>query len=168
MADMITRLAENYNWQTTFLSAFSPRFHGLIDVDKWWALAVAHLTGRDPMSLLPLDTVLTHLEQTLATSIQVRGTNSVLPGTTEVKLQTLVAEWDDRRLTPLLTQKISRLQALRLRSPAEALVVIDGYMLSLQNRVKKRASKSETIRRLNEMDVQRLRLNPPQAAQAGR
>ena len=168
MADMIARLAENYNWQTTFLSAFSPHFQGLIEVDKWWALAVAHLTGRDPMSLLPLDTVLTHLEQTLATSIQVRGTNSVLPGPTEVKLQTLVSEWEDRRLTPLLTQKISHLQALRLRSPAEALAVIDGYMLALQSRVKKRASKSETIRRLNEMDVQRLRLNPPQAAQAGR
>jgi len=167
MAEMVARMAENYNWQTTFLTAFSPHFHALIDVDKWWALMVAHITGRDPMSLLPLDQSLMHLEQTLLTPMQVRGTNTALPGTAEVKLQTIVAEWDDKRQAPLLAQKISQLQALRLRSPPEALAVIDGYMLALQNRLKRRASKQETVRRLNDLDM-RMRLNPPPIAQAGR
>ena len=77
----------------------------------------------------------------------------------------IVAEWDDKRQGPLLIQKVSQLQALRLRSPPEALGVIDGYMLALQNRQKRRVSKSETIRRLNDLDSQRLRLSPQQAAQ---
>jgi hypothetical protein len=154
MADMVTRLAENYNWQTTFLGSFNTHFGALVDVDKWWALAIAHLTGRDPMSLLPLEQALSHLAQTLLTAMQIRGTNSVLPGTAEVKLQTIIAEWDDKRQAPLLTQKISQLQALRLRSPPEALPVVDGYMLALQNRLKRRVSKAETIRQLNQLDVQ--------------
>jgi hypothetical protein len=168
MAEMVARMAENYNWQTTFLAAFRPHFRALIDVDKWWALTVAHLTGRDPMSLLPLDQALSNLEQALMTSMHVRGTNSVLPGTAEVKLQTMIAERDDNRIAPLLVQKVSQLQALRLRSPAEALGMIDGYMLALQTHLKKRANAAETIRRLNELDAKRTTLSPPQAAQVGR
>ena len=168
MAEMVVRMGENYNWQTTFLASFGPHFHGLIDVDKWWALTVAHVTGRDPMSLLPLEQALTHLDQTLTTPMQVRGTNSVLPGTAEVRLQIILAEWDDKRQMPLLTQKVSQLQALRLRSPPEALGVIDGYMVTLQNRLRKRMNTPETIRRLNDLDAQRMKLSPPQAAQVDR
>ncbi|HKQ40592.1 MAG TPA: hypothetical protein VJ063_21155 [Verrucomicrobiae bacterium] len=168
MAEMVGRLAENYNWQTTFLAAFSPHFQSLVDIDKWWALTVAHISGRDPMSVLPLEQVVRHLEQTLATAVQVRGTNTVLPGTAEVRLQTIVAEWDDRRQAPLLMQKMSQLQALRLRSPVEALALIDGYALTLQNRLKKRLNKPDAIRRLNDLDAERIRLSPPQAAQVDR
>ena len=168
MAEMVSRMAQNYNWQTTFLTAFNPHFQALIDVDKWWALMVAHVTGRDPMSLLPFEQTLMHLDQTLATPMQVRGTNTVLPGTAEVQLQKIITEWDDRRQAPLLTQKISQLQALRLRSPPEALPMIDGYMLALQNRLKRRVGKPETVRRLNDLDAQRRRLSPQQAAQVGR
>lgn len=168
MAEMVSRLAENYNWQTTFLAAFNQHFHALVDVDKWWALTVAHITGRDPMALLPLEQVLNHLKQTLAIPMQVRGTNSVLPGTAEVRLQTLLGEWDDKRQAPLLMQKISQLQALRLRSPPEALGVIDGYMLTLQNRLKRRVNKADTVRRLNDLDLQRMQLSPQQAAQVDR
>ncbi|HTD88729.1 MAG TPA: hypothetical protein VK850_19315 [Candidatus Binatia bacterium] len=168
MAELVTRLGENYNWQTTFLAAFSPHFQALIEVDKWWALMVAHVTGRDPMSLLPLEHALKHLEQTLLTPMQVRGTNTVLPGTAEAKLQNIITEWDDRRQAPLLTQKISQLQALRLRSPPEALALIDGYMLTLQNRVKKRMTRPDAVRRLNDLDIQRMRLNPSPAAQVDR
>jgi len=168
MAEMVSRLAENYNWQTTFLAAFYQHFHALVDVDKWWALTVAHITGRDPMALLPLEQVLKHLEQTLTTPMQVRGTNTVLPGTAEVRLQTVLTEWDDKRQAPLLMQKISQLQALRLRAPPEGLSLIDAYMITLQNRLKKRLNRPDTVRRLNDLDLQRMQLSPPQAAQVDR
>ena len=168
MAQMVARLPENYNWQTTFLAAFGEHFHGLIDVDKWWALTVTHFTGRDPMSLWPLREALAHLDEALATPVHVRGTNSALPGTAELTLQTIIAEWDNKRQETLLAQKVSHLQALRLRSPPEALEMIDGYMVALQNRLRKRASKADTIRRLNSLDTQRMKLNPPRAARADR
>jgi hypothetical protein len=168
MAQMLAHLAEHYNWQTTFLAAFNPHFQRLVDVDKWWALSVAHVTGRDPMSLWPLDQVLTQLDQTLAVPMQVRLKSAAAPSTTQVKLQSIITEWKEKRQEPLLMEKISQLQALRLRSPPEALEVIDGYMIALQNRLRARTKKPETIRRLNELDAQRLKLNPPQAAQVGR
>jgi hypothetical protein len=168
MAKMVARLTENYNWQTTFLAAFNVHFRGLTDVDKWWALTVAHFTGRDPMSLWPLGEALAHLDEALVTPVQVRGKNSTLPGTTHVKLQAIMAEWDERRQESLLAEKVTHLQALRLRSPPEALETIDGYMLALQSRLRKRVSKVDTIRRLNALDVQRLKLSPPRAAQVDR
>ena len=168
MAQMVARLAENYNWQITFLTAFGGHFRGLIEVDKWWALTVAHVTGRDPMSLWPLDEAFAHLDEALTTSVQVRGTNSALPGTTQAKLQSIMAEWDDKRQESFLAQKVSHLQAVRLRSPPEALEVIDGYMIALQNRLRKRVSKADTIRRLNDLDAQRVKLSRPRPAQVDR
>jgi hypothetical protein len=168
MAQMVWRLGEHYNWQTTFLTAFSPHFHRLVDLDKWWALSVAHVTGRDPMSLWPLEQALAHLDQILATPMQVRLKTSGLPGTTQVSLQNIMAEWEDKRQEPLIAQKISLLQALRLRAPPEALEAIDGYMLTLQSRLRGRLNKADTIRRLNDLDAQRMKLSPPQAAQVDR
>ena len=168
MTDLIASLAEHYNWQTTFLAAFRPHFRRLVDVDKWWALTVAHVTGRNPMSLWPLAESLAQLDQILVTPVQVRAENSALPGTTPVSLQTIISEWDKRRQEPWLNQKISQLQALRLRSPPEAFELIDGYMLTLQNRLRKRMSKADAIRRLTQLDLQRQKVNPPPAVQAGR
>ena len=116
------------------------------------------------MSQWPLEQALAQLDQILTTSMEVRVTNSELPGIAAVKLQTIMAEWDDKRQAPLLAQKVSQLQALRLRSPPEALGIIDGYLLTLQNRLRKRLSKPEAIRRLNDVDVQRLKLNPEPGA----
>jgi hypothetical protein len=167
MTRMIAGLAEHYNWQTTFLAAFSPHFRRLVDVDKWWALTIAHVTGRDPMSLFPMVGALAQLDQIVVTPMQVRAQNSALPGTTPVKLQTIISEWDNRRQGGWLAQKVSQLQALRLRSPPEAMELIDGYMLTLQNLIRKRMSKQDAIRRLTQLDAQRVKLNPP-PAQAGR
>jgi len=163
MAEMVASLGQHYNWQITFLAAFKPHFRRLVDVDKWWSLTVAHVIGRDPMSVWPLDQTLTQLGQTLVTPMQLRVKTGELPGTTAVNLQRIISEWDARRQEPLLAQKISQLQALRLRSPPEALDVIDGYMLALQSRLKKRASKADLIRRLNDLDAQRVKLSPLQA-----
>ena len=168
MTDLIANLGDHYNWQTTFLAAFRAHFRRLVDVDKWWALTVAHVTGRDPMSLWPLAESLAQLDQIVVTPLQVRAENSALPGTTPVKLQAIIGEWDSRRLEPWLNQKISQLQALRLRSPPEALDLIDGYMLTLQNLLRKRLNKSDAIRRLAQWDEQRQKLSPPQSAQADR
>jgi hypothetical protein len=108
------------------------------------------------------------LDEALVTPVQVRGKNSTLPGTTHVKLQSIMAEWDEKRQESLLAQKVTHLQALRLRSPPEALETIDGYMVALQNRLRKRVSKADTIRRLNTLDAQRVKLSPPRAAQVDR
>lgn len=168
LAQMIAGLAENYNWQTTFLEAFSAHFGGLIDLDKWWALTVAHTKGRDAMSVWPFEQALARMDEALATSMQLRVKLNALPQTTTVKLQTIMAEWDEDRQEPLLAQKVSQLRAVRLRSPPEALELVDGYMLALQNRLRRRVNQADTIRRLDELDAERTKLNSRPAAPARR
>lgn len=165
LAQMVARLAEYYNWQTTFLDAFGAHFRGLVDLDKWWALMIAHIRGRDAMSVWPLEEAVARLDEVLLTPVQVRAKLEELPHTAPVTLQTIIAEWDDEQEELWLGQKISQLQAVRLRSPPEALPMLDGYLLALQNRARGRINQTDTVRRLNELDALRLkRTNPPPPA----
>lgn len=168
LAQMITRMTEHLNWQTTFLDAFKAHFRGLIDLDKWWALTIAHVKGRDPMSVWPVEEALARLDEALATPMQVRMNLKELPHTAPVNLQTILAEWDDEQEEPWLAEKISQLQALRLRSPPQALPMVDGYLMALQNRQRGRLNQADTLRRLNELDAHRLKLNSQPAAPARR
>jgi hypothetical protein len=41
LRQMLERLPENLNWQTTFLESFQPHFSRLLDIDQWYALHAA-------------------------------------------------------------------------------------------------------------------------------
>lgn len=63
---MLDELGRCRNWQTAFLRAFPAHFARILDVDKWWALEIAHflqrgdaLTWRPSESLRQLDAALT-------------------------------------------------------------------------------------------------------------
>jgi hypothetical protein len=173
---MVLSAADHLNWQTTFLDAFKAPFPRLIDADKWWALTVAHLAVRDPMSVWPLPETLAQLRSILVTPVQTRTIATALPTASEVELHTVVAEWDATRCEPLLSQKLMQLQALRLRAAPQALAVLDGYLLALQQYLygasKTSASKAEIIppnrktdllRRITQLDALRegLESSPP-------
>ena len=55
LRQMIADLGKFKNWQFAFLRAFPKHFEQLIDVEKWWALRVAQITGRDPSLFWPMD-----------------------------------------------------------------------------------------------------------------
>ena len=132
LRDMLLRLPENLNWQTTFLRSFASHFPRLIDADKWYALNVAHVSGRDPMSVWPLETTWKQLEEILVTKVQVRLAANELPIDTTVTLQRIVIEWEFARQQPVLLQKVERLQALRPRASPELAELVDGYARVLQ------------------------------------
>jgi hypothetical protein len=180
-------LGSHLNWQTTFLQAFQKTFPRLIDVDKWWALSAANFGGRDLMSVWPLQTSWSRLEEILSTPVQVRLQAKELPMATHVTLQTVIGEWDYARQAPILKQKINHLQALRLRSAAELLALLDGYLGTLDDYIARRGKEpsqrrkpentgavkslvAATVRRLNQLDSQRellqQQLKAPTAAQA--
>jgi hypothetical protein len=141
LRDMLVRLPENLNWQTTFLHSFAAQFPRLIEVDKWYALQVVHVSGRDPMSVWPLETTRRQLDEILATKVQVRlGTND-LPIDTFVPLSRIVTEWEFERQRAVLSQKIERLLALRPRAAPELAQLVDGYAHALQTYVSGRPPK---------------------------
>jgi len=127
LRELLVHLSENFNWQTTFLRAFGAYFQRLIDVDKWYALNVANLSGRDPMSVWPLESTWKQLDEILATPVQVRLQTNELPINTQAPLQRIIREWEFTRQQPVLLQKLNRLQALRLRAAAELVELLDGY-----------------------------------------
>ena len=181
---MLARLAEHLNWQTAFLEAFHPHFLRLIDADKWWSLRVIHLAGRDRISAWPHDTTWSQLEDILATPLEVRLDPKALPLTTQVKLQTLLAEWEFSRQLPVARTKINHLHALSLRAAPGLAGLVKDYQATLEGYLQKRdklgaalgtrqpaeaALKSlvrETTRRLDALDARRetLRQTPDETA----
>lgn len=171
---MVVSAADNLNWQTTFLRAFHASFPRLIDADKWWALTVAHVAARDPMSVWPLAETLAQLRNILVTPVQTRTIATALPTSAEIELRTVVTEWDVSRCEPVLRQKLMQLQALRLRAAPQALPIIDGYLLALQQYLYGAAKmagskaeiiapnrKAELLRRVAQLDALRERLESP-------
>jgi hypothetical protein len=169
LAQMLARLPENLNWQTTFLNTFQSSFPRLIDIDKWYALSVTHLTGRERMSVWPLATSFEHLDEILATPVNVRMARNELPIPTEVKLQRVISEWDFTRQAPVLEKKLGQLDTLHLRSAPELAEVVREYYQALdaywnrrlrnppdaavpRNRAPSRSSTREVVRRLDAAD----------------
>jgi hypothetical protein len=146
LREMLTRLPENLNWQTTFLRAFASHFPRLIDVDKWYALNVVHVSGRDFLSTWPVETTWQQLEEILTTKVQVRLATTELPMDTTVPLQRIIIEWDIARQQPVLLQKVDRLAALRPRAAPELVEIVDGYARVLRAYATGRSPKPQPSR----------------------
>ena len=172
LREMLLRLPENLNWQVAFLHAFQVYFPRLIDVDKWWALNVVHITGRDLTAVLTREETIGQLEEVLAMAMQVRHQPQELPLNTQVKLQNLIAQWEYRRQVPVLRQKLNLLQALRLRASPDLVGLVDSYRFALESYLRKRSNPltsdsskgqfssyrtcvNEALKRLDELDIQR-------------
>lgn len=173
LGEMLLALPRNLNWQTTFLQAFKAHFQRLIDVDKWYALTIANIVSRDPLSRWPLETSLKQLEEILATQVQVRLDASELPITTSVTLQRIVTEWDEAKQHPVIAEKVRQLQALLPRAALDLGELVGGYAEVLQKhfetlnpKAKPRRRDAEAgrklpsktrnlLRRLDELDARR-------------
>ena len=157
LRDMLVRLPENLNWQTTFLRAFANHFSRLIDADKWYALNAAHLSGRDPMSRMPSEAAWQQIEQILGTQVQVRLDASELPMSTTVSLQRVIAEWNFPRQQPVLMEKARQLQALRTRTAPNVGELADAYARTLQSYAGGRRPRgtASVLRQLDDLDARR-------------
>ena len=152
LRDMLVRLPQNLNWQTTFLQSFSAYFQRLIDADKWYSLTIANVSSRDPFSRWPLETSWKQLNEILATQVQVRLDASELPIVTAVTLQRIVVEWDAEKQQPVIAQKVASLQSLRPRVAPELVDLVDAYAEVLQAHLAKRSVKLPTLPRSAEVN----------------
>ena len=179
--EMLARLPQNLNWQTTFLSAFSAYFDRLLDIDRWWSLHVVHFTGQGLSSVWVQKESWKQLDGILITPVQVRLSPAELPLTVPARLQSILAEWDFQRQRPVLLQKLNFLAALRLRASSEAIGLVEDYRQTLEAYVQKRSKAggaarkkispaekllvSEAVKRLDYLDnlreALRNQINPP-------
>jgi hypothetical protein len=172
LRQMLERLPENLNWQTTFLQSFGQHFSRLLDIDQWWALHAAGVRGRDRSSVFPAAVTLQQLQEILATTVDVRVDAQELPMRLEMTLPRLVTEWDYPRQHAVLVEKIARLTSLKGRAPTDWVGLIDDYRMALvdyvgsnrlrlpvtekeRNRLRPRGTATDLVRRLAILDARR-------------
>jgi hypothetical protein len=138
MTTMLSELGRCYNWQTAFLRAFKDHFTKLLDVEKWWALQVVHLTGRDPTLYWTLEESQRRLDETLLTPAQVRLRADQLPASTRLSLQAVITEWDFASQRAALNEKLQALGFLRLHLAPELAALGEDYRQTLEEYLKQR------------------------------
>ncbi|MHB8519691.1 MAG: hypothetical protein ACYDH9_02925 [Limisphaerales bacterium] len=129
--NMLPLLPDCLNWQTAFLRAFDLHFRTLLDVEKWWAVSLADFTGHDRSLAWPRDKSLRKLDEILGLPVQVRYAADRLPATTDLTLQTVIAQWDFAHQRNVLQAKANLLLMLRLSVAPELVPLVDGYRSTL-------------------------------------
>jgi len=145
---MIHELAGSYNWQTTFLRAFSSDFANQLAVEKWWTLQVVHFVGRDPMHLWTVAESSQKLADLLRASVAVRRASGDLPTHAEVTLQTVLREWEPLRQTPTIRGKIQELEMAQMRVAPQYMVLVNDYHRALATYLERRERAATTFAKL--------------------
>ncbi len=123
---MVTQLPQFYNWQFAFLRAFQSHFSRPLDVEKWWALSVASLNGRDAAKMLTTDDSWRKLNDAVLTPQEVReGTNS--PVREVWTLQGIIREWPLDRQAQILTTRLLELESLRAHASQDVVMLVQDY-----------------------------------------
>jgi hypothetical protein len=116
LVQWLTSLQEHWNWQPGFLEAFEPVFMSLLDVEKWWALTLAHFTSRNPVQAWPPDVVLRKLEAALqpVTVLPLSGNQVV-----RMRLADVITQWEYGRQLPVLRQVLQQMQIIASSAPPD-------------------------------------------------
>ena len=171
LRSMLVELPRYYNWQLAFLHAFRAYFQRPLDVEKWWALHLAHFSGHDLAQTWSEEESWQKLAQMLNSSVQVRTSSNEMPFRTEVTLQTIIRDWEPAARNQALQNKLRELEMLRLRVARDLAGLVDEYRQTLEayllnnrnlqptsvqgNVANLSRAAEETLKRLDELDVQR-------------
>jgi hypothetical protein len=173
---MLAELPRNYNWQFAFLRAFHASFERPLDVEKWWALSVARISGRDLAQTWSREESWQKLDQAIHSAVQVRTGANELPLHAELKPQTIIREWDPVRQTQALTDMLRELGLLRLRIAQEYVGLAQdysqlleaylqqrdhpGFVLPFTKNAARRRAVEAAVRQLDALDARREALRP--------
>lgn len=147
---MLRQAPKNLNWQTTFLQTFHAHFQTLLDVEKWWAVAVANFTGRSDWQEWRPEIALQKLAAALRVTAQVPAGKTTASAAGEFPPQRVIRELDFARQKILLRALISQVQATRLRMPGELAGLTDDYVTTLDGYLQNRAQAGYGPQRKNQ------------------
>lgn len=179
---MLEQLGACYNWQTAFFRAFEPFFQRPVDVEKWWALQIAHYTGRDLGRTWSWPVSWAKLDEALRVPVEIRRRRDELPAAATVPLATVIRDWEFARQERALRERQRALELLRLRVARELVGLTDGYRRLLEVYLERRARLGmdapgvsrpaldvrllvrDTLQQLAELEALREQLRPPAEA----
>ncbi len=139
LRQMLTDLPQFYNWQYAFLRAYRSSFQRPLDVEKWWALHLAHFTGRElEAERWSVEDSWKKLDEIVRPVVQIHEQTNQSPQYATVRLQTIIREWERGPQTQALREKISQLQMLRLRVSPELYATVDAYRSAIETYIEDR------------------------------
>ncbi len=172
----LTDLSKYQNWQFAFLQAFRNYFQQPVDVEKWWALRVAHYRGQDYGVSWTVEESWEKLNEAIHPSVMVRANTNDLPLKTQIQLQNIVRAWDMGHQMDALTVVIRGLGLARLKLAPEYAAIATQYQEVLTTYVGKmpvalpayRSGKkprlgkpvTEALDKLDELDARLEQLRP--------
>ncbi|MCU0787204.1 MAG: hypothetical protein MUC91_03305 [Verrucomicrobia bacterium] len=134
----IRNLGRHYNWQVAFLDAYSSQFPTLLDFEKWWALQVAHFTGRELGATYGYGDSVLRLKQAVLFPVEVRFQTDDLPLHGAMRLQTVIEERDLQQQQRAINRTLVELNLLRARIAPELIGLLDDYRLTLESYLRNR------------------------------
>lgn len=176
-ADFLQRLSKNWNWQTAFREAF--HFERMLDVEKWWALAVVEFTTRDQRQAWSTSLSLQKLDALLATRLEIHNATNSLPETRLVDLAYLLEHTDWDIQAEALNEKISQLSFIAPHFAPQVGSLALEYKQAFESYLGRRATlnirptlrttpeaqartlAAETTRRVTVLDARRQKLVEP-------
>ena len=171
MCAMLAMLPEHLNWQTAFLRGFDTHFHRMVDVEKWWTLAVTRVKSRDSSFQWSAAEAKQQVEDVLYTPMQVQLPGEDAPHMNPVALQTVISDWEFDKQLPLLRTKLAQLQLARVRLTPDVVTLVDEYRRVIATYLQARshpgrlfrqrnirAAVSQAIQELNTLDAERVRI----------
>ena len=135
--EFLRQLPHHLNWQTAFLRASSGRFETLLDVEKWWAVAVVSVLSRDPLQQWPRERVITELRWIMSETADVSAATNGPVVRRAVPLAEIVRSWEFAAQKDVLHRKASQIQHLAVHAPpdlvpllADCFQTLDRYLTS--------------------------------------
>lgn len=173
---LLEKLPACENWQTAFQSAFQPDFPRPLDLEKWWAVQVVDFVARDSGPAWTPAVSREKLDQILSVPVAVRYDSNALPSHAEISMQTVIRNFDPEQQASILELKLRDLEATELRLAVPLASLADGYRTALASYLgersdlpelrlprqapvsSRRTSASSTLKKLDELDNLRLRV----------
>ena len=147
LRDTLLQLAVYRNWQFAFLHAYQRHFTAISDVEKWWALKVVALSGRDPAEKWPVQESFRQLDALLRVPINLHTASNSLPTRAEASIQEVIGSWEFHAQKSALGGLLHRLILARRHFAPEAAQLADEYVSAIRDFVEQRDRASVLPRR---------------------
>lgn len=134
----LAALPNHLNWQQAFFQSFEEHFSTMLDLEKWWSLALTDLTWLAPLGSWSVSESLSYLDRILLPAALVGKARNQLPKRTHFTIQQVISEWDDADQRPTLENVSNQLRVLFVYASPRLRPLIKGYLETISSYILQR------------------------------
>ncbi len=134
----LVSLPDTLNWQKAFFASYEESFSTMLDLEKWWSVALTDLTQLTPVSSWSLSESLRYLDRILTSPALVGQDRDEIAQRRNFKLTEVVDQWPFTDQQPTLEQTMNRLRVLSIYAAPDLRPMIRGYLTAIQQYLEER------------------------------